>query len=294
MLVVALNEDIDVSEKDSNDILESESHLRHASSVIKGMHVEEPSDNDDEETVINESDSGNWAQSAFDEAQDIAGRSINGSTVNAFYNMAAAHNIRKLIGYLPLWSGIMESHLRSHCNADTRIATSSSVEAEFCGLKSRIFKGRIPMKVDKFIIQHVDYLDGRILLSSEKIFPDALKNGDPPSFLENTVGKKRKFEDISEIKIKESDSHECLDLLDSKEASYINCTEVECDPKDTTFNNDRNTSMINSTEHNTIIDVGNHSRDSFNEIENWRGKMIDDKKQCFADQKTYNLYGFLP
>lgn len=54
--------------------------------------------------------------------------------------------------------------MRAHFQIETEIATSTSVEAEFAELKNRAFKGQLPMKADKFVHEHLDYIDGRIKL----------------------------------------------------------------------------------------------------------------------------------
>lgn len=62
--------------------------------------------------------------------------------------------------FLPLWTGIMRPSFKS----DEEIAMSSAVESLFADYKSRAFKGRLPMRVDKFIISHLNYLDGKLRL----------------------------------------------------------------------------------------------------------------------------------
>lgn len=47
------------------------------------------------------------------------------------------------------------------------IATSSSVETEFSDIKSRGFKGQLLMRGDKFVVQHLDFLDAKITLASD-------------------------------------------------------------------------------------------------------------------------------
>lgn len=39
---------------------------------------------------------------------------------------------------------------------------SSSVEAEFNNLKNRVFSNKLPMRIDRFVLEHLDYLDGWI------------------------------------------------------------------------------------------------------------------------------------
>lgn len=48
----------------------------------------------------------------------------------------------------------------------SHIATSSFVEAEFSELKTRVFKNQLPMRIDKFIIRHLEYLEGRLRLTA--------------------------------------------------------------------------------------------------------------------------------
>lgn len=64
--------------------------------------------------------------------------------------------------YVAIWSGLM----RPYFKIDQEIATSASIEAEFSELKNRAFKGRLPMKSNKFVHEHLDYIDGRIKLAS--------------------------------------------------------------------------------------------------------------------------------
>lgn len=104
---------------------------------------------------------GEWAKSIFESAEIVAANSKSGSVVNAFYNPQIAKNLTKLIAYLPLWTAIMHSHF---C-CDKEIATSSAVEATFADLKYRTFKSELPIRVDKFIVRHIDWLQSKVLLS---------------------------------------------------------------------------------------------------------------------------------
>lgn len=52
--------------------------------------------------------------------------------------------------------------MRPYFQRSGEIATSSAVEAEFADIKNREFKGQLPMRVDKFIIQHLDLLDAKL------------------------------------------------------------------------------------------------------------------------------------
>ncbi|EZA47332.1 hypothetical protein X777_16383 [Ooceraea biroi] len=50
--------------------------------------------------------------------------------------MDVANKIRKLINYLPIWTGILISFF----NIGSTIATSSTVESKFANIKGRVFK----------------------------------------------------------------------------------------------------------------------------------------------------------
>lgn len=69
-----------------------------------------------------------------------------------------------LLKHLPLWTAIMKPIFTIGEN----VATSSCVEAEFAILKCRIFDGQLPMRADKFVLQHVKYLRGETILLSGK------------------------------------------------------------------------------------------------------------------------------
>jgi len=54
--------------------------------------------------------------------------------------------------------------MRPYFKCGTEIVTSSSVESIFAEYKTRLFKACIPMRVDKFVVSHLDYLDDRLRL----------------------------------------------------------------------------------------------------------------------------------
>lgn len=101
-----------------------------------------------------------WSDDVYTKANTLALESRNGNVVNAFYNPKAAEKIKSMIKNLPLWTGIMRSHFKT----GMEIATSSSVESIFAEYKRRVFKGCTSMRVDKFVISHLNYIDGRLRL----------------------------------------------------------------------------------------------------------------------------------
>lgn len=66
--------------------------------------------------------------------------------------------------YLPIWMGIT----RPYFKRSDEITTSSSIEAEFGDLKNKGFKGQLPIRADKFVLQHLDFLDAKITLASNE------------------------------------------------------------------------------------------------------------------------------
>lgn len=56
--------------------------------------------------------------------------------------------------------------MRPYFKHSPQIATSSYVEAEFAELKTRAFRNQLLMQIDKFIFRHIEYLDGKLKLTS--------------------------------------------------------------------------------------------------------------------------------
>ncbi|EZA52146.1 hypothetical protein X777_08658 [Ooceraea biroi] len=163
VLVVALSEDVGCIDGIS---VPAEMCLQSANNCIKGVHVEDCNSKDiielndfscEEDTPLSWR---KWSDDLYATANTLALRSNNGNIVNAFYNPTAAKKLKTLIQDLPLWTGIM----RPYFKCGTEVSTSSSVESLFAEYKTRLFKGCIPMRVDKFVASHLDYLDGRLRL----------------------------------------------------------------------------------------------------------------------------------
>jgi len=212
VLIVALSEEIDSNEENGMP-LQSEIHLRNINNVIKGVTIDNPDkDNYDEinddydETNITESWT-TWADNMFLEAQEVTRKSNNGTVINAYYNVEAAK--KKLLSYLPLWSGIM----RPYFKYSTKIASLSYVEAEFADLKTRAFNNRLPMRVDKFIFHHIEYLDGKLKLTSGEANQEVIMNENISSKIFSPM--KRQYEDVDEVNVE----------MDKTERDSLNETE---------------------------------------------------------------------
>lgn len=216
-MIVALSEDIG-SDKNS-ELLSSEFHLRSINDLIKGTSFEDPIDKEEiesEETASEDLMSGKeksgwteWANSIFESAEIVAAEATSGSVVNAFYNPQIAKKLKGLISYLPLWTAVMHSHFR----CDKEVATSTAVEAAFADLKYRTFKGELPMRVDKFIVRHIDWLHGKVLLSMSNtnnmthVAEESVNTENMWDAVENWLGltKKESNVDETDINIKKID-----------------------------------------------------------------------------------------
>lgn len=139
--------------------------------IINGDNSNESQDQEKESFIddikinFDNADWMEWSNSVLDAAKRIADESECGSVINACYNPEFVKQFKtRLLLYLPIWTGIM----RPYFKRSSEIVSSSSVEAEFCDLKHRGFKGQLPMRVDKFIVQHLDFLDAKITLASNE------------------------------------------------------------------------------------------------------------------------------
>lgn len=296
LITVALSEDVGSSENDNNSLLKSEIHLRSMNEVIKGIVIDEPEnnaermdENDDED--MNESWN-KWANSVFEKAEQYASESNGGTNANAFYNPGAAYKIKALMATVPLWTGLM----RPYFSRGETIATSSSVESEFSKLKTLIFEGQLPSRVDKFVFKYMEYIDGRLLLEARKITKTTeVSRHDLISTTDTTEIQMDCNEIDSTVKnIRQKIASNNTILFDESQ-QFIGTTDTMATPN-------LNSSVSPSqSEHRTedmdfqISPTGDNC-DSINEMENWRGKIkiphenvssikrpVRRKKDCYLD-----------
>lgn len=131
----------------------------------KEGNEDEVSESSDAEDDAIDTDWQMWANTIYCNAEDIGRRSKNDSIINVCFNPDFARCLKKqLIPYLPHWTGIM----RCYFERSSIIATSSSVESEFADLKRREFDIKLPMRIDKFVLHHLDYLDNKVKLASNE------------------------------------------------------------------------------------------------------------------------------
>ncbi|KAL0107450.1 hypothetical protein PUN28_015788 [Cardiocondyla obscurior] len=274
-LIVALSEAIGDSSDMPATLLPSQIHLVEINDMIKGITVNEPEENKmhrcPQDEISTECSWNTWAENIYTEAQEIAKDSIDGTVVNAFYNVEAAKKIKKLMCFLPLWTGIMKHHFKR----GAEIATSSFVEAEFAEIKTRYFKNQLPMRVDKFILRHIEYVNGRLKLTCGTDTKEELNKKELSSPKEfeaddvinasstNTEINKKKSSPVEiemyskndKIEARWEDRH----LNESDEQTTVQEKSYEVSPL--TENKLPEISKTNDIEH------------SLNEIENWRGKI---------------------
>jgi len=280
IIVVALSEYVGVNENGKE--LPSESRLRYLNTLIKSTIIPELSSEIDENLFSHDTDSSEeadkkdisdwfqWSANIYDNAKQLAINCTEGTVINACFNPDFANIMKtRLMPYVVLWSGVM----RSHFNIGEEIATSSSVEVAFADLKNRAFKGQLPMRADKFVHQHLDYLDGRIKLTScEK--DSLIKPCEQSCEQQNhTV---HNHSSASSVEIQANDT---LNVCSSPGTINSHISDVNI----TDFQNENNI-MIN-----TIVD--NEDEINCNVRENWRGLIRESPEtQCSTKKRRKPSY----
>lgn len=203
-----------------------------------------------------------WSNSVLDAAKRIADESECGTIINACYNPDFAKQFKtRLLSYLPIWTGIMRPYFRG----SSEIASSSAVEAEFCDLKHRGFKSQLPIKVDKFIVQHLDFLDAKITLASNE--NDGAKNTSLQSNKKDTTCDSMEVDDDSmeivtnnhELSITDIDIESDNDKNNFKQLFEDNITDTLSDIS------------VKSTVCALDTDLDNKNENNWNIRENWHG-----------------------
>lgn len=100
-----------------------------------------------------------WRNNLYDAAVIIADQSSDGDTINACYNPDFAKRLKRyLLPYVPLWTAIMVPIF----GRGSVTATSAAVEVEIGDIKNRDFRGELPMRFDRFVIEHLEKLNNKI------------------------------------------------------------------------------------------------------------------------------------
>lgn len=293
LLAVALSEYIGFTTE--GEAVPSEMRVQALTNTIKGVtfdeiknytektdDIEVSEDNDAEDDRI---DTGwnAWAHSRYSNAETIGKVSKYGSVINACFNPDFAQRVKKdLLPFLPLWTNIM----RRHFGRGQKIATSSSVESEFADLKRRAFNGKLPMRIDKFVLEHLDYLDGKVKLASNKqdlpriarkkpehegsIHEDTTEHDHVANEFETSIN-----EQPEHIESTISSTHEQLEVpnrCSQNLSPYISDnTDIEDSPSGNGLQNNKNVHLSIANECSI-----------WNSREDWRGK-VEKEPESFAE-----------
>lgn len=172
ILVVSLSKCI--GSNVNNELLLSVERLRFLNDKIRGVQLKNDDDEINAETEgEKEFDTGEnpeenevvkvgwklWSNQLNNLALDIVNQSTDGDMINACYNVDVAKKLRRyLLPFVPLWTSIMVPIFRR----GSITATSAAVESEFSDLKNREFRGEIPMRIDRFVFQHLQRIDDKL------------------------------------------------------------------------------------------------------------------------------------
>lgn len=120
-----------------------------------------------------------WVVNLRDECKLLA--ADNGDRDNLHFLPAIVPHITRLCCYLPLWTGVLVPFFKTF----NVTASSASVEAEFKNLKHSVLKHEtLPMRVDKFLIHHLSFIEGRMRISAAR---DNVSQMFPPTVCDDTV-----------------------------------------------------------------------------------------------------------
>ena len=108
-----------------------------------------------------------WIEDMYERAEYDAKQwsACDRSTISAYYNVKFVEKLKRyLLPYVAIWTGIMRPIFRR----GSKIATSASAESEFCDVKTREFKGELPMRIDRYVLEHLIKLDNKVILFSNE------------------------------------------------------------------------------------------------------------------------------
>lgn len=298
-ILVALSEYVGSNENEEE--LPSELRLRYLNALIKTIPAPEISDEINENTDRDETDKledqntsdwFQWSANIYDNALRLAMNCTEGTAINACYNPDFAKIMKtRLIPYVVLWSGVM----RLHFQIGEEIATSSSVEAAFADLKNRAFKNQLPMRADKFVYEHLDYLDGKIKLASyqKDILNVSEQNQATLNYSANSVETQTdlsindcSYSSTINYNVQNINITEDIDKNIKIDTIVNNIDDLNNDNNNNNYNNNDNNDK-NSTMIDTIV-IDNENQLSCNIRENWRGLIRESPdEQCSIPKKRH-------
>jgi len=233
-----------------------------------------------------------WSISVLNSSKKIAEDSKDGSIINACYNPDFAEQVRiRLLPYLPIWTGVM----RPFFKRSGEIAASSFVEAEFSDLKNRCFKGQLPMKVDKFVIRHLNFLDAKIMLASDEkdipVIDDVLSQRNDQ--MQNML----RSQDNNAIEVDNKDNLIKTDISTKSKISEV-CTNEKhevsfIDSSKDTIHNSSSEETIYNIENDSDIAINNNTTDTIecesDDIESSAKKNSNDTRDIDKTHCLWNI-----
>lgn len=292
ILIVALSQTLGSTFEEE---LQSQNSFNFVNDVIKGIANFPESDEQcstlDEIDLDIECNTGwiKWSQAIYDRATSKANMCTQGDTLNACFNVDVAEKIRKMLHYTPILTSVMLPFYKT----GTVIATSSSVETEFSNIKNRVFKSELPLRVDKFILRHLDYLDGRIKEAMAKCTTLSLKKKRKKQFINPKDTKENvqeiNFTDYIAIKdkiIKEIDIDSLHHQNYISEVSFnkavtdkVKIEKVEIDLLSQSDDISKSDLVNDTITKYNIIEKEDDVDDDLNQQENWGGLNDESKKR---------------
>lgn len=193
-----------------------------------------------------------------------------GNRISAYFLPELTKNVLRVCKDFPLWTSVM----RSSFGSPYKIASSASVECDFKQLKTHILRFDVrPMAVDKFVVTHLKSIDSNTKLFRSKQLRNACSDNDmisPQLDNQNMISKNIYSVNSPEIiQNNKKTEDEAIDLSDENV--------VDIQKSDFTLLDDDRISL--SEESNT-------SKNSLDEIENWRGKGSEEILLTVKNTKT--------
>lgn len=220
---------------------------------------EYPKLDDREESRSNNSLFKEWVVNIVEESKQFV--SADGEVDNLQYIPKLIPEIINLSKLLPLWTGIMIPFFPNSGST----ASSAPVESNFNNIKNRAFSGsQLPVRVDNFITQHVNYLEGtmKLITANEKTATNEIKEGEVECT--NDVD----FQEIHSIEATKNDA--AIICLNDATESTEKVTDEESTQLDfdTTRNANINDDVFDDSPNTKSINLKAEEDES---VENWRG-----------------------
>lgn len=191
---------------------------------------------------------------------------VKGDRISAYFLSDLAKDVLRIGKHFPLWTCLMQNKFKSPYS----IGSSAPVESDFAELKNQILRNDVkPMSVDRFVIKHLQYINNntKLFRSSQLRHDISIESNDVPSHLvssdDESIKKYLLSENYSESENIKNNSIKDLTHHDDLISTMTIKTKTNLAD-----------SYINS--YSSDSDFSNITKDTYEEIENWRGKGNDD------------------